>query len=408
MRPLRLVVSPMPPYGVVFLGDTRLDSGTWLADNVSWALPLPADAAGTTREVRVKTREGATRRKTLAIGASGDQRVAYDEMTPDAAVPPDASVKVTGVPLTNAMPGAIPLDGGSVWVVELVPRADNTAPTIRLAQQPDRTTFAGRVAAGKYRVQAYRSTTAAASGQPVLTDHRSLPNAIEVRAGDNAVPFADLIETTPTVEAELPDGATLRVTGIAEGWRVAIVGGSAGPQTCVAPDACAVAVPAAGAVVRIALYRDASTASTPLVVRTVSVPPGGAEVDVSFDIRRAGQFAAGRDGLVSCDAHGLRCGYLSDVTVYANEQSKFLPDAAARRVVKEFERLTALDADGRAIYAVFVKGHGMTALRATVPEAQRLARDLAVLSTGKANADGYLPFELDVKSLAPVAQRSPR
>lgn len=415
LRPLRLVVSPMPPYGAVFLGETRLDDarGVWLADGVSWALPLPAATANTAREVRVTTREGAVRRQRVSISASGDQRVDYAAMTPDTATAPDAAVpsaavKVTGVPLTNAMPGAIPLDGGSVWVVELTRPADNTAPAIRLAQQPDRTTFAGRVASGVYRVQAYRSTTAAASGQPVLTDHRALPNVIELRDGENAVPFADMIESTPTVEAELREGTTLRVTGLAEGWRVAIVGGTAGPQTCLAPDACTVALPAAGAVVRIALYRDASTASTPLVVRTVSVPPGGLEVDVSFDIRRAAQFAVGLDGLVSCDAKGLRCGYLSDVTLYANEQSKFLPDAAARRVVKEFERLTAPDAQGRAIYAVFVKGHGMTALRATVPQAQRLARDLAVLSTGKVNALGYLPFELDVKSLAPVALVTPR
>jgi len=411
LRPLRLVISPMPPYGATFLGETRLDDarGVWLADGVSWALPLPAATANTAREVRVTTREGASRRQRVSISASGDQRVDYAAMTPDASEPL-AAVKVMGAPLTNAMPGAIPLDGGSAWVVELTRPADNDAPAIQLEQQPDRTTFAGRVAPGVYRVQAYRSTSASASGQPVLTDYRALPNVVELRAGENIVPFADLIESLiqspPTVGAEL--GTTLRVTGIAEGWRVAIVGGAAGPQTCAAPDACAVALPAAGAVVRIALYRDASNVSTPLVVRNVSVPPGGAEVDVAFDIRRASQFAAGLDGLVSCDARGLRCGYLSDATMFSNEQNKFLPDATARRVVKEFERLTAPDALGRAIYAVFVKGHGMTGMRATVPQAARLAREIAVLSTGKVNALGYLPFELDLKSLAPVALVSPR
>ena len=410
--PPRLVISSMPNRGKVFVGDVQLSTADATPINATTlAFVVPTSAAGGRREVRVTVKDAPDRVLGVTIGSSGDTPLDYLAMTPVAAVDPvrpaDARLTVTGVPLTSGTPGAIPLENGSIWVVLLTNTSNINDTTTRrlddpngyqLTKQADGTTYVGLIAPGTYRLAAFRSVS---SPQGVtINDSRVLPNNVRLNAGANVVAFSDLQAPIIVDHNYVPvTGATLRITGVLSGWQASITGALPGTlMSCSATDACTIRVPATGGVVRVSLTKTGNP--TVLASRVISVPAEGAEVDVAWDIRRAAQFEAGNDGLVSCDPKGLRCGYLSTVTLHANEQRKFLTDLQARRTVKEFEKLTPTDASGRAIYAVFVRGHGMTAMRATLAEAERLARDVAWLSTGKADANGYLPFELTLNTAA--------
>ena len=396
----RIVVANMPQRGDVSVQGQVLPAtvdGRW--DGTAWSLPLPASLAGQSADVIVSGYGPGSeaRHQMVTFTASGNQSIDYATMQPVAEPTPTTTLAVLGVPATGGAPGAIGTGAG--WIVEARAYHDYTAPRIPLEKQTDGTTYLATVVPGDYTISAYRWTD-----QHQTTDYREA--RLLVVPGPNTLPFSGL--TAPVVvDNSAPPGeaASLRITGVAPGWTATFTGDvmpGDGAKQCTSPDACSVSVPAGGGVVRVMLARPGVPAgASPSVAtsRLIRFPAGGGEYDVAFEIRRAETFAAGRDGLTSCDAAGLRCGYLSDVSLHANDQSPFLTGDRARRTFKEFERIAPVDSSGRSVFVIFVPGAGMVAIRATDAQADRLARDVALLSSGHVNAHGYLPFEFDAKAL---------
>lgn len=315
-----------------------------------------------------------------------------------------ARVTVTGVPKTDQTPGALNLDA-TVWSLRALagPVGEGVSnenlpaegarlppPSIDGVQQPDGTSFVLEVPRGAVQFRLERIRRADGGGAQVLESY-TLQRDV---TGDVVIPFADFTRTVDAAPPAPGDAPVLRVTGVPDGWQVELTGAVVdGPRMCPsAIDGCEARV-VPGGVVGIILRNAALGIQT---ARRLDAPTTSTTVDVSFDVRRALHLKAQPEGITSTNNTGLRCGYWS----LADGLNPYIPANARHRVVREFEALTPPDAYGRTLRAVFVQGRGFAPAFGTDAQFARFARDLALLQTGRANAEGHFPFEVKGPTVA--------
>ena len=114
-------------------------------------------------------------------------------------------------------------------------------------------------------------------------------------------------------------------------------------------------------------------------------------IDVSWDVQRAEQFAAGLDGVVSIGEDGRRVGYVAEIT----RRGRYLSPEQERRLIKEFEELAGPDENGRRVYALFVPGHGMVGALAKPDEMYELVSRLVPMR-GRPRENQRYAFELSL------------